>query len=340
MKCFVTGATGHLGNVLVKKLYDQGHQITSLVLPNDKNINIIEPYTDIVYGDIMDYEKLLKIVLNFDVVFHLAGIVEISSGKWNKLYNVNVLGSNNILKVCQKNKIKRLVYTSSVHAFEEAEKGIIMVEPREFNYKKVKGNYAKTKALASDILMNQNVDDLEVIIVCPSGIIGPYDYQLSNTGQIFIDCMLGRLTAYINGGYNFVDVRDVADGIINASIKGKNKEVYLLTGDNISVKELLDYICEQLGKKPIKTRLARWFILITSYFAELYYKLRKQKPLFTYYSVKVLGSNHAFSSEKARINLGFTNRNIKETLKDTLTFIEGHYMIKDGKKWKKKFDFN
>jgi dihydroflavonol-4-reductase len=339
MRCFVTGATGHVGNVLVKELYDLGHQVTSLLLPNDKFQDVIEPYTKIVFGNILDYELLKNTIKNYDVVYHLAGIVEIGSGKKKKIYNINVNGTKNILKVCQENKIKRLVYTSSVHAFEELPKGQVMVEPLEFNYKKVKGNYAKTKAIASDLILKQEDKNLEVVIVCPSGVIGPCDYQLSNTGQLFVDFLLKRLTAYIKGSYNFVDVRDLASGIISASIKGKDKEVYLLTGSNISVKELLDMISEITGMKKIKTKLARWFILSMSYFAELYYRMRQQKPLFTHYSIKVLGSNHQFSNQKAMEKLDYTTRDIKVTVKDTLDFAKKHYLTKSGKKWKKKLNY-
>ena len=339
MRCFVTGATGHVGNVLVKELYNKGHQVTSLVLQDDKFKNIIEPYTEIIEGNILDYDLLKENIKEYDVVYHLAGIVEIGSGKKKKLHSINVGGTKNILKVCQENKIKRLVYTSSVHAFGEAPKLVTMSEPLEFEHKKVKGNYAKTKAIASDLMLNQTDKDLEVVLVCPSGVIGPFDYQLSNTGQLFVDFLLKRLTAYIKGSYNFIDVRDLVGGIISASIKGKNKEVYLLTGSNITVKELLDMISDLTGMKKIKTRLARWFILSMSYFAELYYRMRSQKPLFTHYSIKVLGSNHLFSNEKAKKELGFKVRDIRDTVSDTLDFAKMHYLVKDGKKWKKKLNF-
>lgn len=335
MKCFVTGATGHVGNVLVKELYYQGYKVTSLVLPND-NISSIDPYTEIVRGNILDYEFLKKEIQGYDVVFHLAGMVEIGTGKKKKIYKVNVGGVENILKVCQENHIKRLVYTSSVHAIEELPKGEVMIEPDHFDPRLVKGHYAKSKAIATDLILNQTDSNLETVVVCPTGVIGPFDYQLSNTGQIFIDYLMGRLTAYVKGSYNFVDVRDLAKGIISASIKGKNKQAYILSGDNITVKELLDLIAEYSNRKKIRTKLAYWFILAMSYFAELYYRIRRQKALFTHYSVKVLNSNHEFSKQKAIDELQFKTRSIKDSIRDTLEFSKEHYLVQVGKKWKRK----
>ena len=335
MRCFVTGATGHLGNVLIKELYKSGCRITSLILPSDK-IEVIEPYTDIVYGNVLDYDFLKEVINNYDIVFHLAGMVEIGTGKKKKIYRINIEGTKNIIKVCQENHIKKLVYTSSVHAFKEAPHGETMKEPVIFDPKLVKGHYAKSKAIASSLVLNQNDENLETIIVCPSGVIGPYDYKLSNTGQLFIDYLMGRLTAYIKGSYNFVDVRDVVCGIIQASKLGKDKEVFLLSGHNITVKELLDMISEITGRKRIKFRLQYWFIFITSYFAEIYYKMMKQKPLFTHYSLKVLKSNHNFDNSKAKKILKFNPRPIYETVKDTLDFAKEYYLVKVGKKWKKK----
>ena len=241
MKYLVTGATGHIGNVLVRKLYKLGHEVHALVMQND-DISIIEPFVTVIYGDITDKNRLFEVVKGYDAVFHLAGMVEIGFGKKKLLYKVNVEGTKNLLEACQTNKIKRLIYTSSVHAIEEKKNNQLIEEPVEFNPKKVKGHYAKTKAIATDIILNQTSTDLETVVVYPSGIIGPYDYKLSNFGQVFTDYLLGRLTAYLKGGYNFVDVRDVADGIISAAIKGKDKEGYILSGHSIKIKELLDWL--------------------------------------------------------------------------------------------------
>ncbi len=335
MKCIVTGATGHIGNVLVKDLYDQGHTIKMLVLPHD-DVRFVEPYGEVVAGNILDVAFLRREIRDVDVVFHLAGIVEIGSGKKKLLWQVNVQGTKNIVDVCLENKIRRLVYTSSVHALKELPHGIIQAETDYFDPKTVKGTYAKTKAEATAYVLSKKNMGLEIIVVHPSGVIGPNDYKLSNVSQMFIDFLMGRLSAYLKGGYNFVDVRDLAVGIRRAAEVGRAGECYILSGSEITVKQLLDEIALASGRKRVKTKLAYWFILAMSYFAEAYYLVAKQKPLFTHYSIVVLHSNYHFSNAKAVRELGFHTRDIAETIRDTMAFVATNYLIPSKRGFKRK----
>lgn len=335
MRVVVTGATGHIGNVLVKNLYEHGYEITAVVLPKD-DWKMIEPYAEIVEGNILDPAFLEKTFQGAEIVFHLAGIVEIGSGKKKTIFKVNVQGTKNVVNACLKTGVRRLVYTSSVHAFPELPKDQVMREIDHFDPDLVKGIYGKSKALATQAVLDHKYCNLEVVVVHPSGVIGPADYKLSNVSQIFIDFLLGRLTAYLRGGYNFVDVRDVAEGIRLAAEKGRKGECYILSGSEISVKELLDEISRLSGRKPVKTKIAFWFILAMSYFAEAYYKIIKSKPLFTHYSIIVLNSNCHFSNEKAKRELGFTTRDIKESIRDAMQFAIDNYLVKHGNKYRLK----
>lgn len=335
MKCIVTGATGHIGNVLVKELYDHGYQIKMLVLPKD-DVRFVEPYGEIVSGNILDVAFLRRELRDVDIVFHLAGIVEIGSGKKKLLWNVNVQGTKNIVDVCLENKIRRLVYTSSVHAIEELPKGVVQTESNHFDPRLVKGTYAKTKAAATAYVLSKQHEGLEIVVVHPSGVIGPFDYKLSNVSQMFIDFLMGRLSAYLKGGYNFVDVRDLVFGIRRAAEVGRDGECYILSGSAITVKQLLDEIAFVSGRKRVKTKLAYWFIFAMSYFAEAYYYIAKQKPLFTHYSIVVLHSNYLFSNEKAVRELGFRTRDIKDTIRDTMDFVTLNYLIHTKGRFKRR----
>lgn len=326
MKVVVTGATGHIGNVLVRDLIDRGYEVTSMVL-NEKNKEVLKDLnTKLVYGDVRKIETLVKAFENAETVFHLAGIIEIGSGNKKNVRAVNVEGSKNVVAACKMAHVKKLVYTSSVHAIPEKE-GIIS-EITEFSPKLVKGTYAKSKAEATNYILKSNSQDLEVIIVHPSGVIGPYEYIKSNMGQLIIDCANGRMKATLKGGYNFVDVRDVSKGIILAAEKGKPGECYILAGHSITIQELMAIIEKMTGKKAPKFVIARWFAFITGALSEIYYKIIHEKPLFTSYAVYTTGTNHKFSIEKAKKELGYTVRNIEETIKDTIEWYKKRGEIK------------
>ena len=133
--------------------------------------------------------------------------------------------------------------------------------------------YAKTKAEATKYVLESKDDNFEVIVVHPSGVIGPYEYIPSNLGQLVIDCSNKKIGAYLNGGYNFVDVRDVADGIVLALEKGKSGECYILANRVVSVRELMKYIEDITHVKAPTFKIARWFAYATGFLSEIYYKL-------------------------------------------------------------------
>ena len=328
MRCVVTGATGHIGNVLVRKLYERGYQVVAFVLKND-NIDIFKGLNiEYKYGDVNDIESLENAFLGADVVFHLAGIIEIGNGNKAKMYKVNVEGTKNVVDVCKKVGVKKLVYTSSVHAIKEKPKGEVIEETNEFSSKFVKGTYAKTKAEATKYVLDAQDEKLDVIITHPSGVIGPYEYKRSNLGQLIIDCYYKKMKAYLDGGYNFVDVRDVADGLVLALEKGRPGQCYILAGHYVSIKELMKYVEDITHVPAPKFKIARWFAYATGFLSEIYYKIMKQKPLFTSYSVYTTGTNSNFSIQKAQKELGYNPRPIKETMEDTINWLKEEGIIK------------
>ena len=332
MKCVVTGASGHIGNVLVRDLINKNYDVKAFVLKSENVDYLKELNVEICYGDVRDLESLKEAFRGVDIVFHLAGIIYIGTVNKMFIYSVNIDGTKNVLQACREEKVKKLVYTSSVHAIPEKPKDEIITETKEFSEDKVKGIYAKTKAAATKYLIENVSQDLEnnpeIIIVHPSGVIGPYEYIPSNLGQLVIDCANKKIGAYLDGGYNFVDVRDVANGIVLAAEKGKNGECYILAGHKVSVKELMKEIEKYTKVKMPSFKIARWFAYATGFLSEIYYKIIKQKPLFTSYAVYTLGTNCNFSNEKAEKELGYTIRPIDETIKDTVDWFKRIEKIK------------
>lgn len=326
-KCVVTGATGHIGYTLLKELIVGGYEITALVLENDDTSHIKDMPIKIICGDVCRLDDLTAAFTGADVVFHLAGIISIGQTDKALLHRVNVQGTRNVITACRASGVKKLVYTSSVHAIPEPESDVTISESRDFSPDLVVGDYAKSKAEATKLVLEANREGLVTVVVHPAGVIGPYAYKLSNMGQMIIDFLEGRLTAYIDGAYNFVDVRDVAHGIRLAAEKGAGGECYILAGEVITVKDLLDIVADAAGVRRISLKMPLWLAKATAPLAEIYYDIRRQKPLYTSYSVYTLRTRCRFSSEKAVAQLGYSPRPITSSIRDTVEWLLQNYPI-------------
>lgn len=331
----VTGAMGYLGNNIVRKLLDRGEIVRCLALKNDQCESLKGLDVQIFRGDICDIaslEDIFSTPVGYDVyVIHAAGIVTIASKYNEAVWKVNVDGTANIVKMCEKCHVKKLVYVSSIHTIPEAEG--ILSEVDRFDPDAVEGLYAKTKATASNLVLDAAARGLDAVVVQPAGIIGPGDYGRGHITQMVKDYVDGRLIAGVKGGgYAFVDVRDVADGILAACDKGRAGQCYILSKGYCSVQELLDILHQVTGLKKVKTMLPMWFAKLTAPLAELYYKIRRQPALFTPYSLYTLTCNGNFSNEKAVKELGFSPRSMEDTLRDTVQWLSVHGQFKNKRR--------
>lgn len=326
----VTGAAGHLGNTLVRKLVAAGIHVRALCLP-EEDASDLAPEVEVFRGDVCVPESMEAFFSNPNgekrILVHAAGIVSIASKYSQKVYDVNVGGTRNIVELCKRYNVEKLVYVSSVHAIPEKPVGETMREIEHFEAENVVGLYAQTKAEATQIVLDAAKDGLDASVVHPSGIIGPYDYGRGHLTQLVVDFVKGSLRACVKGGYDFVDVRDVADGIIACCQKGRRGECYILSNRYFSVRGLLGMLQEETKRKPIRTVLPLWFAKLTAPLAELYYKLKRQPPLFTRYSLYTLSSNANFSHEKATRELGYHPKSIRETLKDTVGWLKARRRV-------------
>ena len=333
----VTGALGFLGNAIVDNLLSKGKTVRVLDIGQDKHGLLKDRDVHFFRGDICLTSSLEDFFTVEDddnlIVIHAAGVVSISSKYSQVMHDVNVTGTQNIVDMALKHKIKKLVYVSSVHAIPELPKNETIIETLNFDPDLVKGEYSKSKAIATKIVLDSVKKGLDAVVVHPSGIIGPGDYAGGHTTQLVKDCANGNLTACVNGGYDFVDVRDVAEGVVLAAEKGISGNTYILSGEYYPVREITDAICSVIGRKQIKTILPLWFAKMTAPFAELYYRIRKQKPLFTSYSLYTLQSNSKFNSKKAQEELGYKKKfSLKQSIEDTYLWCKANNLINRKKK--------
>ena len=324
----VTGATGHIGNVLVRELLAAGRVVRALVLPDDDKRPLAGLNVEIVYGDITDPESLKSAFAGAELVFHLGGIVTIMPGMAGILERVNVGGMRNVIAACRAAGVRRLVYTSSIHAIAEPPHGTVIDESQPFDPDRVLGDYARSKARATLLLLDEvRKGGLDAVICCPTGVIGPYDYGISNIGQLILDFASGHLKSYVSGAYDFVDVRDVAHGLILAADKGQAGRHYIFSGAQVQVPELMAELAHDIGYPAPTYRIPTMIARAAGILASVYYRLLRRKPVFTAYSIDVLRSNSLVSSERAREELGFTSRPWQESIRDHVEWFRSEGML-------------
>ncbi len=320
----VTGAAGHLGSTVVAALLKLGRQVRILVLPGEKHLP--EGKMEVCYGDVRQRESLAEFFANPReeqlIVIHCAGIVSIASQYQQIVYDVNVTGTKIITDLCLSHQVKKYIYVSSVHAIPEKIKGEVITETDHFSPQAVTGLYAKTKAEASAYVLQAAGKGLNLNIVHPSGICGPYDPGKGHLTTLVIDYFSGHLPVGVIGGYDFVDVRDVANGIVACCQQGKPGECYLLTNRYYTVREILDMLHQLTGIREIKVCLPIGLIRPIAALTEAYAKMRQQTPLFTAYSLYTLNSNAVFSHAKASDAFGYTAREMRESLQDTIAWLQ------------------
>ncbi|MFN0202251.1 MAG: NAD-dependent epimerase/dehydratase family protein [Bacteroidia bacterium] len=320
MKVLVTGASGHIGNVLVRKLVERGEDVRILTIEGDKPDWLKELPLEVYKGDIRDKELVMQAVEGREVVFHLASIISISSYPSKELYEVNVGGTQNVIDACLAHKVRRLVYTSSVHALPDLPNNQLITEESDFNPDELLGGYAKTKATATKAVKGAVEKGLDAVICFPAGVLGPYDFRGSEAGKMIADYMYNRLGFYLEGQYNFVDVRDVVAGILLAYEKGRAGEGYMLAGETATINELMDIIRSKTPNMRSHLKVPVKLALVSSYVTEWLFSFINKKPPFTPYSIKVLQSNCNFSHQKSITELGYTYRPIQESIHDAMAW--------------------
>lgn len=317
----VTGATGHIGNVLVRELLSSGEKVRALILPGEDLAPLIGLELDLVEGDLLDKPSLQTAFKGVKQVYHLAGAISILDRNNPIVRQVNVEGTLNILEAARAANIQRLVYTSSIHAITRAPHGTIISECIPFDPQTTIGEYDRSKAEASLAVMDYIREGHDAVLICPTGVIGPYDFRGSEMGYLIKDILHSPVQLYIDGAYDFVDVRDVAHGHVLACRKGRAGETYILSGERISVGSLVESICKLAGKRVRSIKVPLPLAYFSTLFSPLYYRLTKTKPRLTRYALDTLKSNSVISCAKAKNELGYRPRSLHESIRDTISWI-------------------
>ncbi len=259
MKVLVTGANGFLGSWLTKRLLQEGHNVSALIRKNSDLSELSDVKPNYVYGDVTDKESIKTCFKNQDVVFHLAGLVAYAKKDRPRMDQVNVQGTANVIEACTELKIPQLLYVSSVVAVgalsRNPDKAQALTESFTYNLQSLNLGYFETKKMAEDLVMTAVKEKkIQAICVNPSTIYGPGDAK-KGSRKTQVKVAQGKFPFYTSGGVNVVAVEDVVEGILLALKNGKNGQRYILSSENIYIKELFEKISHFAGVKAPTLKL-------------------------------------------------------------------------------------
>jgi dihydroflavonol-4-reductase len=325
MRIVVTGASGHIGNCLVRELIHRGDTVKVLVHNFVNDLAAMD--VEMVRGSILDPTALAGFCKGADVVFHLAARISIDNRKPELTFATNVTGTENMIRASLEAGVKRFIHFSSIDAFRNFPEYQELDENRPLSESR-KNYYGYTKALSERLVVNAVKDGLDAVILSPTAVIGPYDCKKSYLGQALLRMYKRKLPFLVSGGYNWVDVRDVVRAAISSVEKGRKGEKYIIAGNYCSISELNDLV------KRISGNNSRFFYIpipIAKIAAPVFSAcsiLTQSTPLYTSQSLALLvNAPKNISSEKAATELGYHPRSIEQTLRDTFDwFKENHYL--------------
>lgn len=315
MRVTVTGAGGLLGTNLVRMLLARGDDVRAADVQPSAALE--GSGAEQVIADVLDPAGLEAAVADADVVYHLAALISIVGDPTGNVWRVNVDGPGNVARTAARAGVRRLVHCSSVHAFDLERCGPSLDEDGPRTVGEHAPVYDRSKYAGEQAVLTAAGDDLEVVIVNPSGIIGPHDHGPSRMGETIRQLRDGDIPVNVGGGFDFVDVRDVVDGILAAADRGRPGENYLLSGTRITIKELGELVAAHCGTRPPRLGVP---LALVEPLAPLVLRFTPPDriPLFTPDALHALRWSPAVSHRKAAVELGYAPRPIHETVADTL----------------------
>lgn len=330
----LTGAAGFLGSHICDELLEKNKKVRALVLKGDPSAKYIPDRVEIVEGNLCDMDSLDKFFAIPEkteaIVIHCASMVTRNPQFSQKLVDINVGGTRNMISQCLQHKeVKRMVYVSSTGAIPECQKGEKIREVSSFdgNDERIVGWYSKSKAIATQAVLDAvRSKGLDAVVVHPSGIMGPKDYAMGEVTSNVVKIMSGELPIGMGGSFNLCDVRDLAHGCIMAAAKGRTGECYILANEEITFKTFCRTLEKEAGGRGPK------FFLPTSIAMVLAARMEKKaaktgkEPVMNTFAVYNLARNNDYDYSKAQKELGYQTRPYSETLKDMAM-----WLIKEGK---------
>ena len=324
MKALVTGATGFVGAAVVRALLAAHWQVRALARRGSDRSNLGQLDVEVAEGDLTDFDSLARAAQGCAGLFHVAADYRLGAKDPSQLYRNNVEGTRNMLNAARRAGVQRIVYTSSVATIGIPADGAPGDERTPVTLDDMIGHYKRSKYLAEEVVRETAREAAaageatSVVIVCPSTPVGPGDVKPTPTGQLVLDAGAGRMPAYVDTGLNIVHVDDVAAGHLLAYERGAAGERYILGGQDMTLREILEAIANLVGRDPPRVRLPYGMVLPIAYLAEAYARLSGSSGRITWEGVRMSRKRMYFSSAKAVRELGYRWRPPVEAFEDAI----------------------
>jgi nucleoside-diphosphate-sugar epimerase len=312
----VTGASGHVGNNLVRALLDEGRQVRVLIHRDEFSLAGLN--VEKVRGEVCDIDSLNHAFKGADVVYHLASKVSIESSGWEELQRINCEGSRNVVEACNSNNVRRLIHFSSIDAIEQKPITIPVDESSPAATSKRHPPYDRSKAAGEAVIKQAIEQGLDAVIVNPTAVVGPFDFQPSHQGQMLLMMARGKMPALVEGGFDWVDVRDVVSGALSAEKNAPRGAKYILGGHWASLADIAAMVEDYGGAGAPGFICPLWLAGAAAPLMTAFEHARGKRPLYTRASMIAVNSNKHISHDKAARELGYNPRPLADTIRDTL----------------------
>ena len=314
MTTLVTGGAGFIGSAVVRKLLERGRQVRCLVETNGNTRNLDGLDVEIVHGDITDRHSMKQAIRGCQSLFHLAALYKMWLRDPARMYDVNVEGSKTVLFAALNEGVKKVVYTSSIASIGREPDGRLSDETTAFNLWDESNHYVRSKWLGERDALRFAREGLPVVVVNPAFPFGPRDAAPTPTGGFVIESLKERIPGYTEGGFNAVDVEDVAEAHLLAESKGTIGQRYILGNHNVTYKEFYDAVSDIAGVKPITRKLPMKLGLGIAWAMEKYALARNKPPRITYKGALYASRTLWFDCTKAQDELGMPQTPLRETI--------------------------
>lgn len=325
MKALVTGATGFVGSHVARLLADQGAELRLLVRPTSLTANLEGIAGERVTGDLREPETLRRAMAGCEAVFHVAADYRLWTREPQEMYRSNVEGTRNIIQVAQGAGVRRVIYTSSVATMGFTSNGHLADENSPVALGDMIGHYKKSKFQAEQVALEAGQAGVDVVVVNPTTPVGERDIKPTPTGRIVVDFLKRKFPAYVDTGLNVVDVAEVARGHVAAFEKGRRGERYILGGENLTLKQILDRLAAITGLPSPRLKLP-YAVAMASGVVDTAVTglLLRREPRVTVDAVRMGRKKMFVSSAKAERELGWKIVAVDDALRRAVDWFRSH----------------